>query len=445
MTTTANPRVSSRRRFLSIVGSHLLGVALAIFLVIGPVAGRSEATITGSVLVAFGLAWGLMAISTTRFTNQPQRWAFVPAAAMGLAGLGLIVAQPSTDVIGVLSWIWPLALVALVVYMVINARASLHSRLRRWVLYPIFAVLVLMAVGGMAEAMAETGDAAAPTTGQLVDVGDHSLWIDCAGTGSPTVVLESGLAESSPYWARISATVAETTKVCVYDRAGRGLSEAAPVLQDGFAAAADLHTLLAASGNPGPYVLAGHSSGGVYVRIFAAEYPSEVVGLVLLDSQPMDPFTELPDYPAFYARTPIIYGILPSVARLGVGRLLYASAFTDLPAPARDQERAHQSSPRLQTSARLEVAQLRDSLRQAMDLTSLDGLPLVVVTAVLRAERGWVPAQDGLVALSTNVSHRILPDMEHTTLITSEAGAAASAEAILDIVAAVRAGTPLGE
>lgn len=437
--------MASRMQLLSIVGSHFAGIALAFFLVLGPMAGGSEPTITGSVLLAFGLGWGLMAVLSTRFTDQPQRWALVPAASMGLVGFGLIVAQPSTDAIGVLSWIWPPALVALVVFMVINARASLHSRLRRWVLYPVFAILVLMAVGGMAEAVIGLGDRAGPMTGELVDVGDHSLRIDCIGTGNPTVVLESGLAESSFYWARISATVATTTKVCVYDRAGRGRSEAAAAPQDGLAVAADLHTLLSASGNPGPYVLVGHSSGGVYVRIFAAQYPDEGAGMVLLDSQPVDPFTSLPEYPAFYNSTPFIYGILPSVARLGVLRLAYASAFGDLPAPAREEERADQASVRLQVSARDEVAQLRASLRQAMDLTSLDGLPLAVLTAGSEAQAGWVAAQGGLVSLSTNSVHRVLPDMTHTGLITSESGAAESSRAILDVVAAVRTGSALAD
>ena len=286
MTGNPNRRGSSLRLFISIAGSQIAGLAVAIFLVTGPVAGGSEPTITGSVLLAFGLGWGLLAILSTRITDQPQRWALVPAASMGLVGLGLIVAQPSTDVIGILSWIWPLALVALVIFMVISARASLRSRLRRWVLYPVFAILVLVAVGGAAEAIMELGDRAAPMTGQLVDVGDHRLRIDCTGVGSPTVVLESGLGESSFYWARISAAVATTTRVCVYDRAGRGWSESAPKPQDGLAIAADLHTLLSKSGNPGPYVLVGHSSGGVYVRIFAAKYPDEVAGMVLLDAQP---------------------------------------------------------------------------------------------------------------------------------------------------------------
>jgi hypothetical protein len=162
--------------------------------------------------------------------------------------------------------------------------------------------------------------------------------------------------------------------------------------------------------------------------------------MVLLDAQPPDPFTSLPDYPAFYSSTPTLYGILPSVARLGVFRLAYGSAFADLPAQARDQERADQASVRLQVSARDEIAQLRESLRQAMALTSLDGLPLVVVTAGAEAQAGWVAAQVALVGLSTNNSHRVLTDMEHTALISSESGATASSKAILDVVAAVRTG-----
>jgi pimeloyl-ACP methyl ester carboxylesterase len=440
LTGNPNRRGSSLRMFICIAGSQIVGLAVAIFLVTGPLAGGSEPTITGSVLLAFGLGWGLLAFLSTRITDQPQRWALVPAASMGLVGLGLIVAQPSTDVIGILSWIWPLALAALVVFMVISARASLRSRLRRWVLYPVFAILVLIAVGGAAEAITELGDRAAPMTGQLVDVGDHRLRINCTGVGSPTVVLESGLGESSFYWARISTAVAATTKVCVYDRAGRGWSESAPKPQDGLAVAADLHTLLTKSGNPGPYVLVGHSSGGVYVRIFAAKYPDEVAGMVMLDAQPPDPFTSLPDYPAFYASTPTLYGILPSVARLGVLRLAYGSAFGDLPAAARDEERGDQASVRLQVSARDEIAQLRASLQEARALTSLGARPLVVVTAVLEAPGGWVPAQDGLVSLSTNSVHRVMQDLSHVPLITSESGATASSKAILDVVAAVRTG-----
>ena len=87
-----------------------------------------------------------------------------------------------------------------------------------------------------------------------------------------------------------------------------------------------------------------------------------------------------------------------------------------------------------------ETAQLRASLQEARALTSLGARPLVVVTAVLEAPAGWVPAQDGLVSLSTNSVHRVMQDLSHAPLITSESGATASSKAILDVVAAVRTG-----
>src|SRR5258705_4091472 len=82
----------------------------------------------------------------------------------------------------------------------------------------------------------------------------------------------------------IEPAVARNTRVCVYDRAGRGWSEPADTPQDGAQIATDLHTLLQRGNIPGPYVLAGHSFGGLYVLTFAARYPDDVAGMVLVDS-----------------------------------------------------------------------------------------------------------------------------------------------------------------
>ena len=137
----------------------------------------------------------------------------------------------------------------------------------------------------------------------MIDVGGHRLYIECTGSGGPAVILQAGLGASSSSWAGIAPAVAATTTVCTYDRAGHGRSdEVGP--QDGIALATDLHTLLERAGVPGPYVLVGHSSGGPYVRVFAAQYPDEVAGMVLLDAQPADAFTALPDYPGFYVDLP---------------------------------------------------------------------------------------------------------------------------------------------
>src|SRR4030088_3676309 len=120
-----------------------------------------------------------------------------------------------------------------------------QSHPRRWLLYPVFGVLALAAIGGGYQTVASSVDrASAAMPGQLIDVGGHRLYLYCTGSGSPTVVLESGAGESSAYWGWIAPAIARDTRVCVYDRAGRGVSEPAPNSQDGVGAATDLHTLL---------------------------------------------------------------------------------------------------------------------------------------------------------------------------------------------------------
>jgi pimeloyl-ACP methyl ester carboxylesterase len=107
--------------------------------------------------------------------------------------------------------------------------------------YPLFAVYALSAVGGSYQSIRELLDrrtSAAP--GQLVDVGGHRLHLNCAGSGTPTVILESALGETGAYWGWISTAVARETRVCVYDRAGRGWSDSASAAQDGVAVATDL-------------------------------------------------------------------------------------------------------------------------------------------------------------------------------------------------------------
>jgi pimeloyl-ACP methyl ester carboxylesterase len=115
-------------------------------------------------------------------------------------------------------------------------------------------------------------------------VGGHRLHLYCTGTGSPTVVLEPGHGGSSSDFGWITPAVARDTRVCVYDRAGRGWSDATDGPQDGAHIAADLHTLLERAHVPGPYVLAGHSFGDLYIQSFAAQFPDQVAGMVLLDS-----------------------------------------------------------------------------------------------------------------------------------------------------------------
>jgi pimeloyl-ACP methyl ester carboxylesterase len=119
--------------------------------------------------------------------------------------------------------------------------------------------------------------------GERIDIGRRSLYIDCRGEGSPTVVLEAGSGSDSSTWSGVIDGLAATTRTCAYDRAGRGRSD--PIERHTLGhAAAELRALLAAAAEPPPFVLVGHSLGGAFARVFAVENRDEVAGLVLVDT-----------------------------------------------------------------------------------------------------------------------------------------------------------------
>ena len=145
--------------------------------------------------------------------------------------------------------------------------------------------MLLAAVGGGYETVREAADANAyPMPGQLIDVGGRGLHLHCTGSGSPTVVIQPGGRGLLLGHGVDRASCRRETRVCVYDRAGRGWSEPSASPQDATLIATDLHTLLERGEVPGPYVLAGHSFGGLYVLTYADRYPDEVAGMVLVDS-----------------------------------------------------------------------------------------------------------------------------------------------------------------
>ena len=412
----------------AILVSILAGALLAVVLLLITAQDGSEPMVTGSVLVAFGLGWGLMAYLTSRFSGQPQRWMYVPAAALAGVGLLLVLIQPGPSLMDLLGWVWPVALAVLAVWMFLQLRRHLLGR-GRWLVGALIVALLLIAVAGGLTTVGLSTAPQAAGTGQLVDIGGRRLYLQCDGSGSPVVILEAGLGGSSSSWAKIQPAVAATTTVCSYDRAGHGRSDDAPALQDANAIAKDLHELLAKASIAGPYVLVGHSSGGPYVRVFTANYPDEVVGMVLLDPQPADAFTALPDYPSIYDTLRLTGGIAPSLARIGLlGPIFGVSPNEATPAIARSQ--------------RDEFRALPAALDQAAAVTAIGGRPLVIVTAATDAQRGWLAAHDRMVALSTNAAHRVLERATHDSVLVGD-DSASSVQAILDVVSAVRDGTPL--
>jgi pimeloyl-ACP methyl ester carboxylesterase len=276
----------------------------------------------------------------------------VPAAFLGVSGVALVALAPGDDALTAASWVWPPALLAIVCWSQRQARASIPGR-TRWLVYPVLGALALASTGALANSVAlEREDVTDAMPGALYDVGGHRLHLDCRGTGSPTVVLENGLSLVSPMWGRITDATAGTTRVCAYDRAGQGWSDDAPAPQDSAAVTRDLHALLDAAGESGPFVLAGHSIGGVYALTYAARYPDQVAGLVLLDSASPHQFTVLPEYAAQYEFLMRLYGVLPTLTRLGIGRLVPALSTNDVPGVAGAQATALLNSPRNARTAR---------------------------------------------------------------------------------------------
>jgi pimeloyl-ACP methyl ester carboxylesterase len=207
--------------------------------------------------------------------------------------------------------------------------------------------------------------------------------------------------------------------VCAYDRAGQGWSDDVDEPQDGVAAAADLHALLGAAGERGPYVLVGHSIGGPYAMTYAARYPADVAGVVLLDSSSPRQFTDLPAYPRQYALMKRGLSLLPTLARIGLG-------------PVRAARRG-----------RDELSVLPRVFEQSRSLITLEDRPLVVLTASENlSTEGWSAAQDRLAALSSNSVHRDVRS-SHAGMLEDPDGSAASVAAITTVARSVSTGSPV--
>ena len=444
--TPSRPR-SARRRVahtlaLVVAGSAVAGFLAAVALVAAPVVPATESALTGAVLCGFAIGWALLAGLSTRFTAQPQRWAACPPCARrerhrpaGPRDLGAPRGRLDLAAGPARTRVW----------MVVRVHRDLPSRPARWLLYPAIGAMGLAAVGGAYQTVGTAADAASiPMPGRLVDVGGHRLHLNCTGTGSPTVVLEAGGGEMAANLGWITRTVARDTTICVYDRAGRGWSEDADTPQDALAISTDLHTLLHNAGVPGPYVMAGHSFGGLYALTYAAHHPDDVAGMVLIDSTSPHPDEAKARPRPERAGAYDIVGrasALTSSARLGLGRVFATSSpLTFRPRNRTRCRRAPPPPPPCEAHSRSTRGQRLDG---AGGLPArLADKPLMVLSAGTGNAADWPQKQERLAALSTNSVHRVVDDASHEALVGDE-NAAATSQAILEVVSAVRTGLPL--
>lgn len=308
----------------------------------------------------------------------------------------------------------------------------------------VVALLALAVVGASYQAVATwRAQRANPPPGEMVDVGGHELHIHCAGQGSPTVVLEAALGAMSAQWVRVQQQVSETTRVCAYDRAGMGWSEDGPEPRDADRVAGELHALLAGAGVEGPYVLAGHSYGGLYAQAYAARYPGEVAGVALVESSHPEQFERLPEARESYEQTRRLFAVAPWLARIGVVRLFNVSpAPPELPERQRAQTDALASSTRQISATAEEFRATTRTTAQARSLRSLGDKPLSVVSAGTQSS-AWLGLQDELAALSSDSSHRVVEGATHVSVLYDRDDARATGAAIVGVVEAARDDRPL--
>jgi pimeloyl-ACP methyl ester carboxylesterase len=254
-------------------------------------------------------------------------------------------------------------------------------------------------------------------TGRLVDIGGRKLYLECVGSGSPTVLLEAGFGSPSKAWVDVQEALGRTSRTCAYDRAGTGTSVGTPGVHDAADEIRDLEKLLAAARVEPPYVLVGHSYGGLLVRLFAQAHPDDTAGVVLVDAMGRDQTRrELAAWP-------------PSVA---------SQIRRDIAEPV------------------VENVDLRAGERAAARIRSLGDAPLAVVTAGrheaelrdlprglrTRLDRLWTTMQDELAALSPDRLHVVALRSGHfVQRLDGQPGVVV--RAVRTVVDAAREGKPL--
>jgi pimeloyl-ACP methyl ester carboxylesterase len=323
-------------------------------------------------------------------------------------------------------------------------RKRLGSWVRRGLVWMIAGLLALAVIGAIYQTIAtEIDQRAYPAPGKLVDVGTHRLHINCAGQGSPTVILESGNGGMSAHWANVQQEAAKTTRVCAYDRAGLGWSEPGPEPRDAKQISGELHALLANADIPGPYVLVGHSYGGLYARMYTDRYPGEVAGMVFIDSSHPEQFTRSAKGRAMYERASWLTALVPFFTRLGVIRVSnFFPAHPDLPQRQHAQVEAFNSSTQHLVTTTKEFRATPETAAQVRGTDGFGDKPLAVISAGEQTS-DWLEMQDELAALSSNSSHRVVDGATHASLLYERRDARVSSAAIDQVVEAVRADRPL--
>jgi pimeloyl-ACP methyl ester carboxylesterase len=303
---------------------------------------------------------------------------------------------------------------------------SRTRRFLRWIGYLaagfVILLIALMCVGAVYEGIESHRDRQLyHPPGRLEDIGGYRLHLYCIGKGSPTVILEAGGGNPWLSWYKVQPQIAQFTRVCAYDRAGLGWSDPSPKPPTATVIAAELHTLLHNAGVTGPFVMVGHSLGGMYVRMFASQYPAEVIGMVLVDSSHPDQDNRFPpEAKKLAARTRYVIGFMQLTLPIGLPRLLATRA---APPEVRPEFSAVFARSQHLAGVGAEVAAQDESSAQVRALGALGDLPLVVLShdpdkvqfgkLTEPVNRAWGEMQEELAHLSSNGSRLVVRGAGH--------------------------------
>lgn len=344
---------------------------------------------------------------------------------------------------------------------------STVGRLLHWVKrglqVSVIVILTLAIAGSIYQIVATEIDQRqlGPAPGEMVSVGDHKLHINCMGQGSPTVITESGAPGTSVEWsAWVQPEVAKSTRVCAYDRAGLGWSEAGSGPRDAMQITGELHALLENAGIEGPYVMVGHSVGEHHVRVYADRYPEEVAGMVLVDAAHPEQFERIPGMESGMTMIRAMSVLGPVLSATGVIRLTdMFPAPPGLPPLQRTQgENLSYQTPYMVAAFR-EYRALPTVIEQVRNTGMLGDKPLAVVSAAdhgadmmadskakaVRVEQVAQALQEELTSLSSNSTFRAVAGSDHASVVLVREHARQTSEEILEVVDAVRTGQPLAQ
>jgi pimeloyl-ACP methyl ester carboxylesterase len=317
-----------------------------------------------------------------------------------------------------------------------------RHRLRRTLSVLALALLALGLAGAAYQGIATALDSRRyPAPGRMVDVGGYRLHIYCTGQGAPTVILDALFPGTVSNWAWIQPDIARTTRVCAYDRAGLGWSDRGPAPRDARQHARELHALLAAARIPGPYVLVGHSLGGLSVRMFADQYPQQVAGMALIEASDPDAWKRL-GKPEGVGVSHGMLTVAPLLGRLGVFRLGLLPSYSpdpDLPERQRLELQAFFDSVTSLETIRDVDSSFSDALDQVRHTHGIGAKPLVVVLGS-RGDGGIEALHDLFVQqskLSSDSLTRVVDGATHAGLVDDRTHASQTTAAILDLVHAV--------